>query len=360
MALTALGAKGSILLDQYISEFGDPWQLTLPYDDFHGAYELATAMRPDLYEDLRRIEASLLVDWSEESHSDIAVSKNEFLQRAKKSRLADVDHKNVTQGFDDLVGTSVGLKRHISKSHYRLLKKSVCSTKAELESSLRERWLLELVGIVQDAVLPVCGVASKTHDPVATIKNSFGNWRGSTLRARARAWKKVREWLHINFNVSYPQCLSQMLDYMAFLDNEGTTFGKVNGVAAALSLLEDAGQVHEADCVSKNGLWRRTLDSLRLSCGEHGAGVGRKAPRYTVAIVISLELGVCNDMYPTYLRAIMFAMLLCCWCSMRVLDLQGLNGMKLSEVGLRATLWKTKTTGVNKRVKQVPTRGGGV
>lgn len=67
MALTALGAKGSILLDQYISEFGDPWQLTLPYDDFHGAYELATAMRPDLYEDLRRIEASLLVDWSEES-----------------------------------------------------------------------------------------------------------------------------------------------------------------------------------------------------------------------------------------------------------------------------------------------------
>ncbi len=206
MALTALGAKGSILLDQYIAEFGDPWQLTLPYDDFHGAYELATAMRPDLYEDLRRIEASLLVDWSEESHSDIAVSKNEFLQRAKKSRLADVDHKNVTQGFDDLVGTSVGLKRHISKSHYRLLKKSVCSTKAELESSLRERWLLELVGIVQDAVLPVCGVASKTHDPVATIKNSFGNWRGSTLRARARAWKKVREWLHINFNVSYPQC----------------------------------------------------------------------------------------------------------------------------------------------------------
>ena len=76
--------------------------------------------------------------------------------------------------------------------------------------------------------------------------------------------------------------------------------------------------------------------------------------------MISLELGVCNDMYPTYLRAIMFAMLLCCWCSMRVLDLQGLNGMKLSEVGLRATLWKTKTTGVNKRVKQVPTRGGAV
>ena len=255
---------------------------------FMARMNLATAMRPDLYEDLRRIEASLLVDWSEESHSDIAVSKNEFLQRAKKSRLGDV--KNVTQGFDDLVGTSVGLKRHISKSHYRLLKKSVCSTKAELESSLRERmvvgvgWHCTGRGSPSFVVLP-----SKTHDPVATIKNSFGNWRGSTLRARARAWKKVREWLHINFNVSYPQCLSQMLDYMAFLDNEGTTFGKVNGVAAALSLLEDAGQVHEADCVSKNGLWRRTLDSLRLSCGEHGAGVGRKAPRYTVAIVISLE-----------------------------------------------------------------------
>lgn len=73
------------------------------------------------------------------------------------------------------------------------------------------------------------------------------------------------------------------------------------------------------------------MDSLRLSCGEHGAGVGRKAPRYTVAIVISLELGVCNDMYPTYLRAIMFAMLLCCWCSMRVLDLGGWIASNLME-----------------------------
>ena len=46
MALTALGAKGSILLDQYISEFGDPWQLTLPYDDFHGAYEPCDGYAP--------------------------------------------------------------------------------------------------------------------------------------------------------------------------------------------------------------------------------------------------------------------------------------------------------------------------
>ena len=75
----------------------------------------------------------------------------------------------------------------------------------------------------------------------------------------------------------------------------------------------------------------------------------------TVAMIISLELHVGREDEPEYYRAMAFVALLAVYGSMRMDDLQGLlpNTMKITAQGFRATLGRTKTTGADRRNKEV-------
>ena len=69
-------------------------------------------------------------------------------------------------------------------------------------------------------------------------------------------------------------------------------------------------------------------------------------------MLISLELFVISGENPVYARCLMWACLLCDWACMRVSDLQGVDG--LFRDGLKGFLVKTKTTGHDKKVAEVP------
>ena len=81
-----------------------------------------------------------------------------------------------------------------------------------------------------------------------------------------------------------------------------------------------------------------------------------QAPPLSLAMVISLELEVCDGSSPLFARLMAWSIGVCVWGCMRAADLQGIDmsRLRLSNNGLKGYLGQTKTTGPDKRVAEVP------
>lgn len=123
-----------------------------------------------------------------------------------------------------------------------------------------------------------------------------------TWRSRARTWKKVTSWLVMFKGKSYSTQVSEMLDYIIFLQQEGATQGQVDGVCAALSVIEDAGQVPASQKISEHRLWLQSVKSLMADL-DNGAKSVRWASPLSVAMVLALEVIFTDSEQPMYTRA---------------------------------------------------------
>ena len=82
----------------------------------------------------------------------------------------------------------------------------------------------------------------------------------------------------------------------------------------------------------------------------------KAAKPYTVAILVSLEIFILDEEQDLYFRFIGWVMLLACWTSLRVDDIQNIlpETMKLSRRGFTARLARTKTSGPGRLHGQLP------
>ena len=126
-------------------------------------------------------------------------------------------------------------------------------------------------------------------------------------------------------------------------------------IAASLAVLETMGKVSEADQISCDSWWISTVNSWTTQL-EKGAPPRVQAQRTPVAILIAVELVVCDDTFPRHLRAILWVYLVMHWAVLRADDTQGIDPSRISltEICLRGVLVRTKTTGPGKRVTEVP------
>ena len=277
------------------------------------------------------------------------------MDRVKRPKLrsfsSGVESHEVFSSFTSL---SSALHTKLSRTSYRQLLKSPNATKAELEKSLRDQWASILVELVMEVQLPVTEVAAKTVDPVQTILRAIGNRRAKTLRNRARAWIKFRDWLTLLRGRNYPEDLSDLIDYLWYHTQEGANKSLVQSIAAALSVIEDIGMVPASERFSQNSLWLRTCKSYIAEFEEFGSQV-RVAPPLTVAMLVSLEMEICDESQSLYARALCWIILVAVWACMRVSDLEGIDirRMRLVDAGLTGVLTRTKTTGPGKRVQEV-------
>eukprot|EP00439_Symbiodinium_sp_Y106_P004336 s11747_g1.t1 len=157
----------------------------------------------------------------------------------------------------------------------------------------------------------------------------------------------------------WPTSVRQLIDYSneRYQNECGKTV--LNSFQASLAVLEQVGKVAEPDRLSNDVTWQAHLKSLTADLVSEQRQV-QQAPMLTVAMVVSLELHVGRDDEPEddepeYCRAIAFVALIAVYGSMRMDDLQGLlpASMKLTAQGFKATLGRTKTTGADRRHKEV-------
>lgn len=299
-------------------------------------------------------DADRLIKWCSKFSSQCEVDRREERRAALRYRVDPPQRISAVDAYNELLGMDVKLQARVSKANYRLQVKHPTCSRTDIEQAAWEYWLNVLVAYLEEASLPIVAVAKATSNPSEVMRRAFGTRRMKTLRSRARAWTRVREWLVMFTGEVFPRDVADMLEYLLFLVQEGAPKGRISDVAAALSVLEDAGQVPGDMKISGTAVWNQGI-KCRLAELEVGKTQVKRAPP-SVGMLISLELAIVSIDYPEYFRALAWIVLLCTWACLRLSDLEGLdpNRLQLGSRGLRGVLTRTKTTGPGKQVKETP------
>ena len=257
--------------------------------------------------------------------------------------------------YERQVSGSIELQKQVSKFQHRWLANGG-GTAAEAEKAAKKFWGTVLAQIMLEANLSICQLKSDTEEQRATYAlRALGSRRSKTLRNRARTWKKAREWFLRVKNRPFPKDAADAVDYMTFLEQDVGTKTCIGDFMAALSVLEDAGQVPTSQQLCKDRLVVASSQSFGSEVLE-GKTARAQAPPLTVAMLLSLEMYVVSSSNPKCARFLAWTCLIAVWACVRVSDLQGVDvsRLQLFSSGLKGFLVRTKTTGHDKKVLEVP------
>ena len=256
--------------------------------------------------------------------------------------------------FEDLVAGSAVLG--ITQLEKALkARKGTSQRREDQEAALRERWALELAGHIQDAKLPCATRIEAITGGKQAWCRAFGSRRGKTLQNRARAWGSFKAWLTISYGLQWPTDSGQILRYLEERHTAAPLGKSVpNGLMAALSLLETVGMVAPDRRMADDRLLVESVRSWTTEL-ENGAAPVKSAPMMTVSVILACELLVCSPSYPDGMRYMAFVLLIMIWASLRADDTQNIEpvSVRLSQIGLRFVLKRTKTSGAGRKVGEL-------
>ncbi|CAE7351551.1 unnamed protein product [Symbiodinium sp. CCMP2592] len=201
---------------------------------------------------------------------------------------------------------------------------------------------------------PIVDILKEVTDSEEACVRIFGTRRSKTLRNRFHSWGKFARWLETSKGRVWPAGLQDLLDYATEAVKEGAGKTTIDSFSAALSVLEQVGRFGEGDMLSRDPTWISYSKNVTAELVEKGPML-HQAAQPTVAMALSLELYVFDEDRARYARALAFVALLMLWGSMRSDDVQCMRpeSMRLTIEGLSCKLWKTKTTGPDRRINMV-------
>ncbi|CAE7243210.1 unnamed protein product [Symbiodinium sp. CCMP2592] len=330
-------------------------QLHAAFDGREEAAELIEVFLPGINRDGKYQRADVLVAWAQENESAIKRQRRESLHGMWEVLPQQRVVPKLTDTFDELARSNPLVLLPALQRKRRLLKENTDATQRAKEEQLaRKKYALHLAEILKEAKLPLVQQLEGVDRPEEVWPRIFGTRRSKTLRNRLKAWQPFRTWLQCVHEVQWPTSVRQLIDYSneRFQSECGKTV--LNSFQASLAVLEQVGKVAETQRLSSDTTWLAHLKSLTADLVGEQAPV-QQAPMMTVAMIISLELHIAREDEPEYIRAMAFVALLAVYGSMRMDDLQGMlpATMQLTAQGFRATLGRTKTTGADRRNKEV-------
>ena len=262
--------------------------------------------------------------------------------------------QSIGEVFEDLVAGSPSISLAALNRALKARKRTGQSAD-ELERMLKEKWGLVLVGYIKNARLPISERMTALNADTKAWLRLFGGRRGKTLRNRARDWGAFSDWLLATHGESWPKDVGRVLVYLEER-HELKPIGKSvpKSLLATFSLLETIGQVNPDTRFSMDPILVETVRSWTSDLEAENLHV-KQAPLYTVAVMLSLELLVCTTSQALGLRFVAFCDLLMIWATLRADDLQhvDLKSVKLSQLGLKFCLRKTKTSGPGRKVGEL-------
>ena len=273
-----------------------------------------------------------------------AVESGPYLKVPPKVDAAET-YQNLVND-NPLLGLAVLEKK--LKQNKQLL--SVESKQAK-EEAMKQKWVLRLTAYLVAAALPSVSRIQAMDDPSSAWLRAFGSRRGSTLKNRALAWEPFFRWIEQAEGRTWPSGAASVLQYLQER-YDGGTLHKTTPAAllASLYLLEQVGQVPAEKRLSSDALVDAAIKSWSAEL-EAGAKPIRKAPMFTVAILLSLEMTLARLSVENGLRYACFMVLIMVWSALRCDDLQNIDpaSVTFSQLGLKFNILRTKTSGPGKK-----------
>jgi hypothetical protein len=299
-----------------------------------------------------------LFDWSNQKKPQFKRARTAAITSLPFHTVAKRDEAGPGEIYSELIRKDVTLSRTVAKSSLSRALQSAEEPPAIIETRMRELYALQLAEWIKEARLPVAAVMEATVNPSESWKHVFGKRRAKTLGNRLRSWKPVREWLLAVHNIPFPLHIHHMLDYLhdrcCGSSVEDTCGRSVpDSIAGALYVLETVGGVLKP--ISKEAIWINAVDSWKMQL-QQGNTARRLAEILPISILLALEIYVCSETNPSYLRALGWLYLVMHWCTLRSDDCQGIAPFR-SSLGndcWQGTLIKSKTSGPGKKFLELP------
>jgi len=266
------------------------------------------------------------------------------LKAKKNQKVGESDAKDPPP----LPGLKLGLRRFSRNSD------GITSGLASSDRKERDKWNARLAKIFASVGAPVVEGTSG-EDPKLLIEMAVGRSRPSTVRLRVRSWEAFSRWLGLNRGRSWPQGPPDLIDYIkAMVDVPAPRSFPSSFSGSARWIMSRSGFEGTTETYEDPFL-RRALQWAEAELVDEAVRV-KKAPRMPIALLLRMELTVVNTDAPRVHRVFAWARLIKVYGGLRWDDLQRLRpaDVELRVAGLVGRLTRTKTSGVGRRVRELP------
>ncbi|CAE7560223.1 unnamed protein product [Symbiodinium sp. CCMP2592] len=345
------------LLTKLKSCFASPRQLHYDFDDSEGARKLVEVLVPGLGAGNVQLAVDQLVKWHKEGASSVLRAKRIARAGLSESLVGQhtVSASTISEAYDKLAHSNpLSLLPAIERARKARENSVDPSKRAAEERAAKAKYATLLYSFLVEARAPIVDILKEVTDSEEACVRIFGTRRSKTLRNRFHSWSKFARWLETSKGRVWPAGLQDLLDYATEAVKEGAGKTTIDSFSAALSVLEQVGRFGEGDMLSRDPTWISYSKNVTAELVEKGPML-HQAAQPTVAMALSLELYVFDEDRARYARALAFVALLMLWGSMRSDDVQCMRpeSMRLTIEGLSCKLWKTKTTGPDRRINMV-------
>lgn len=334
--------------------FKEPFRLQAAFDDVDSAADLISSVFPDLIPEQVQNLAAQLVQWAEDFSVHFKRKRRMFVEDIL-CKLPRMSSASVADSFSSITRMShvVLLESH-AKRKQKSFKEEPADVRSKRFDKERIKYATLLGHIIREAEMPVVGLVQALDDPSAGWVHLFGARRANTLKNRYKAWKPFRVWLESNRGRVFPESLKDIIDYIQSRINDGCGRTVPESFHIALALIEQLGRVPVDLRLSGEEIWKAHIKAWSAELAAESPPA-KPAEMYTVAMLLSLELTVMDEMCTLYKRALAWVVLCMVWGSMRCDDVQCVlpHRTLITQLGLKMILGRSKTTGPDKRQKEV-------
>ena len=226
---------------------------------------------------------------------------------------------------------------------------------AAREERLLDIWCRKLQEELLEIDAPDIGTLKGSLDPDRAALLLVGRTRASTLKRYLSYYRQWRLWL-AEAKLRYPPGRpADLVDYLLARRDEPCGRSVPEAILKAISWMEKVAEYPEEQRATHGRLAWAAKDKITEILSE-GARLIKRAPRYPVHLLAQLEELVLDPGHAIGWRIWAWAKLLKVWGSLRWSDLQAIIPAELAlvEGRLVTTLRRTKTSGPNRRVRELP------
>ena len=224
-----------------------------------------------------------------------------------------------------------------------------------IEEQELKRWSSELQVILKVLNAPILEELQMALDPDRALDCLTGSFRASTVRGYVRAWQSFQKWLWMVKAKSLRTSAADYIDYIFFRRDEPCGKTIPNTFLQAVKWIENKAGISENLRFSSSMALKAIVERVSAELQGNSPPI-KRAPRMFLRISEEMESYILCQGHPVYLRCVAWIRLIKVWATLRYDCHTHIDpaDIRFYEGRLTVTLRHSKTTGANKRVKELP------
>ncbi len=222
------------------------------------------------------------------------------------------------------------------------------------ERDERSRWMKVLAGLIQESGVSVLNQAWDGLSLDGLVELLVGGRRASTLRSRARAWRRFQSYLLLSIGAKHPRHAFDEVAYLRVRAAEPCSQSVLRNLKALFVFIDHMTGLKPP--LSSDPLLQSAFKEYLSQAPARRAGDAKPAPRIPASILAAMEDLVVNEEANAFDRMVCWWMALSCWCTLRFDDHRGVipGEFWATGNGWNFDLRRSKTTGPGKRAALRP------